>query len=474
MAIENIEQKMLAYALKNAVEHEGKCQSGAVLNPLFHEGLERDKVKEVMPQINEIVKKVNSMSLEEQKTELEEAEKLISHRKERVGMPELPNVPTTGVIMRYAPAASGYLHLGHASSNCANAMYVKRYGGKFYIRIEDTNPEEVVPDAYEKIKEDCDWLFGNVYEYIIQSDRVEVYYQYAQKLIDSGNAFICTCKKEEARVDSEEVHVRKPCNCRNNSIKENQEKWNKMLDANGLQEGEAVLRFKSDINNPNPAMIDFPLARINTHKHPRVGNKYRVWPLMNLSVTVDDIEYKMTHVIRGKDHKDNSKRQEMIYEALGKKDLFPWTFFMGRYKFEDIELSKRKILALINDGKFTGREDIRLPTIAALRKRGFQPGAFEKMTEIRGLTEADKVFSKKDYFKLLGDCNREIIKPMSIEIEFTEKKSKENPNEYILLRDDASESKIYTKEKLENEKIYFLKDIGFVKLNDKTLWYCHD
>ncbi len=469
--IQNIEQKILAYALKNAVDHGGKCQSGAVLAPLFHEGLVKSEVKEVMPRINEVVDRINSLTSDEQKKELEEIEDLISKRKERVGMPELPNVLETGVIMRYAPAASGYLHLGHASSNCANAMYVKRYGGKFYIRIEDTNPEEVVPDAYEKIKEDCDWLFGNVYEYIIQSDRIETYYKYAQELINSGNAFICTCKKEE---NSEEVHVRKPCKCRNHSVKENQDGWEKMLDSEGFKEGEAVLRFKSDINNPNPAMIDFPLARINTHKHPRVGDKYKVWPLMNLSVTVDDIEYKMTHIIRGKDHKDNSKRQEMIYEALGKKELFPWTFFMGRYKFTDIELSKRKILGLINDGKFTGREDIRLPTIASLRKRGFQPGAFEKMTEIRGLTEADKVFSKKDYFKLLGDCNREIIKPNTIEIEISEEKTKEFNNEYILLMDDASEKNIYTNEELENEKIYSLNGIGYAKLNDKTLWFCHE
>lgn len=402
--IENIEQKMLAYALKNAVEHEGKCQSGAVLSPLFHEGLDKSEVKNVMPQINEIVKKVNSMTPEEQEKELAEAENFVSHRKERVGMPELPNVPTTGVIMRYAPAASGYLHLGHASSNCANSMYVKRYGGKFYIRIEDTNPEEVVSDAYEKIKEDCEWLFGNVYEYIIQSDRLEIYYQYAQKLIDSGNAFICTCKKEEKTEDSEEIHIRKPCNCRYSSTHENEARWRMMLDKDGFKEGEAVLRFKSDINNPNPAMIDFPLARVNTHTHPRVGNKYRVWPLMNLSVTLDDMEYGMTHVIRGKDHQDNAERQKMIFQVFNKE--YPWTFFMGRLKFQDLNLGKRHIKKAIEEGEFEGWEDERLPTLASLRKRGFNPVAFKKFAVQRGLTSVDKLMDSKELFAIIERYNQ--------------------------------------------------------------------
>src|SRR4030042_256112 len=91
----------------------------------------------------------------------------------------------------------------------------------------------------------------------------------------------------------------------------------KMLDKYGFREGQAVLRFKSDMKHKNPAMRDFPLARIVLTEHPRQKNKYRVWPLMNLAVTVDDIEMKMTHIIRGKDHLDNAKRQEMIYKVLG-------------------------------------------------------------------------------------------------------------------------------------------------------------
>ena len=175
---------------------------------------------------------------------------------------------------------------------------------------------------------------------------------------------------------------------------------------NGFSEGEAVLRFKSNMQNPNPAMRDFPLARINLHQHPLQKNKYRVWPLMNLSVAVDDIEMKITHIIRGKDHADNAKRQEMIYKALGIEKKFPWTFFMGRMKFTDIVLSKRKLNTAIKEGKYKGAEDVRLPTIVSLKKRGYKPDAFAKFAEQRGLTDVDKVISQKDFFEAIEVFNR--------------------------------------------------------------------
>jgi len=475
MTIENIEQKMLAYALKNAVEHEGKCQSGAVLNPLFHEGLDRSEVKNVMPQINDIVKKVNAMSLDEQKSELEEAEKLISHRKERVGLPELEDVPATGIITRFSPSSSASaFHIGHILTGMPASLYVKKYGGKLYLRIEDTNPEKTVPECYESFPKEAEWIFGNVTGHYAQSDRMPKYYKFAEDLIAKGLAFVCTCKKEEAdeENESEIPKIREPCKCRNNAVKDNEERWKKMLDSKGFKEGEAVLRFKTSLDSKNPALIDFPLARINLSTHPHVGNEYRVWPLMNLCVTYDDMEQKCTHIIRAKEHRDNAARQAMIFEALNVP--LPHTYFLGRYKFTDLEISKTKITERIKNGEFKGWNDIRLPLARNFKKRGYQPEAFAKMVEQRGLSEVDKVLNQKDFFAVLNNFNREIIRQMSITIEFSKKKSKETPNEYILLMDDASESKIFTKDKLENEKIYFLKDIGYTKLNDKTLWFCHE
>jgi len=404
--MKNLETKARAYALKNALAHDGKAQQGAIISGLFAEGLEKNKVKETMPIISKVLKEVNSLSLEKQKKEFEKFKDETSEREIREGLPELPNVPKTGVVMRFSPAPSGPLHIGHIISNMIQSLYVKKYGGKFYIRIEDTNPESTTKEAYKNIKTDCDWIFGNVLDYIIQSDRMDLYYAYTVALIEKSHAYICTCSGDEFRKLSEK---KQDCPCRKLSFKKNIERWEKMISKKGYKEGEAVLRFKTPegMKHPNPAMRDFPLARINEHEHPRQKKKYRVWPLMNLAVTVDDIEMGMTHIIRGKDHMDNAKRQKMIYIALGLEKKYPWIGFIGRMKFTDIELSKRKIKAKIDSGEYEGFDDERLPTISSIKKRGYKPEAFAKFAEQRGLTEVDKVISIKDFFQIIDTFNKD-------------------------------------------------------------------
>ena len=481
--MENLKEKALGYALKNAISHEGKANQGAIIAGLFAEGLKKEEVKNVMKDVSEVLKKVNSMTLEQQEKEFEKQKENLSERDTRGDeMPQLEDVPKEGIVTRFSPSSSASaFHIGHIFTGMPASIYVKKYGGKFYLRIEDTNPEKTVPECYESFPEEAKWIFGNVTEHYAQSDRMDKYYKFIEELISKDLAFVCTCKKEDeahAGVNSDEQKetefptAREPCKCRKNSLKDNQDKWKKMLDKKGFAVGEAVLRFKSkDIKLANPALVDFPLARINEHKHPHVGNKYRVWPLMNLCVTYDDIEQKCTHIIRAKEHMDNAKRQEMIFDALGIKK--PHTYFLGRYKFTDLEISKTKITERIKKGEFSGWDDIRLPLARNFKKRGYQPAAFEGMVKRRGLSEVDKVISQKDLFQVLNDFNRDIIRPMSVTIEYSLEKDKENKNKYTLLMDDASEKPIYTKEKLENEKIYFLKNIGFAKLNEKTLWFAH-
>ena len=400
--MKNLKSKARVYALKNAASHGGKATQGAVISGLFAEGLKKGDVGKYINDIGEILKEVNSLEPEEQKVLFDKHSKEIHERKVREGLPELPNAKKGKVIMRFAPAPSGPLHVGHAISNVISSLYVKKYGGKFYVRIEDTNPEAIVKEAYKQIKKDCDWLFGNVEEYIIQSDRLNLYYDYAVKLIKEKAAYVCTCSGDDFRVF---VKENKNCPCRNKKVKENLDDWKKMLDKKGFGVGDAVLRFKSNMKHPNPALRDFPLARINLTPHLKKKKRFRVWPLMHLAVPVDDIEYGMTHIIRGKDHRDNAERQKLVYAALGLSKKFPETFFIGRMKFTDMELSKRKLEAEIKKGKYTGWDDPRLPTLAGLRKRKYKPSAFWKLAEHRGLTEVDKVISSKDFFELLDRFN---------------------------------------------------------------------
>tara|TARA_Y100000296_G_scaffold24614_1_gene29039 strand:+ start:3363 stop:4562 length:1200 start_codon:yes stop_codon:yes gene_type:complete len=399
--MKNLEKKAKAYTLKNALSHDGKSKIGSVISSLFNEGLKKSEVKKYSKKISEIVKEINSLSIEEQEKEFEKLENEVSERKTREGLEELPNVPKSGIIMRFAPSASGPLHIGRAMTASLSFLYVKKYNGKFYVRIEDTNPENIYEPAYKMIERDSKWLFDNEAEIMIQSYRMKIYYKYAEKLIRKKAAYVCTCSGDEFR---EFVKKKKNCLCRNLTVKENLERWKKMLDKNGFKQGGSVLRFKSNMKDINPAMRDFPLARINTITHPLQKNKYRVWPLMNLAVAVDDIETKITHIIRAKDHRDNAKRQEMIFKVLGKKPL--WTGFLGRFKFKNMELSTTKIRQEIEKRKYFGWDDPKLPTLISLKKQGYKPEAFYKFAEQIGLSENDKVMDKKEYFTLLNDFNK--------------------------------------------------------------------
>ncbi len=406
--MENYKEKAFGYALKNAISHEGKAAQGAIIAGLFAEGLKREEVKDVAKDVAEILKKVNSMTLEQQEKEFEKLKDVVSEREIREGLPELPDVPKSGVIMRIAPSPSGPLHVMHAIVASFSYLYVKKYGGEFIVRIEDTNPENIYSPAYEMIPEEAKWLFEGKPKIYIQSDRMKIYYNYAEKLIEKNSAYICTCSQEDFKKLSES---KKDCPCRKKSSKENIADWKKMLDKKGFQEGEAVLRFKTPgegMKHKNPAMRDFPLARINEAEHPRQGKKYRVWPLMNLAVTADDIEMKMTHIIRGKDHRDNAERQKMMYIALGKEKSYPWCDFIGRVNFKEMALSTSQTRKDIEAGKYTGWVDPNLPFIESLRKRGYKPEAFWKMAEQIGISEVDKVISMKDFFTILDNFNSQI------------------------------------------------------------------
>jgi glutamyl-tRNA synthetase len=404
------EKYIKAYAIKNAIEHKGKAAIGAVIAGLFNHGLEKGKIKEFMPKINIVIDEINSLEFEEQIILFKKYEKLIGHRKEREGLPNLPNLKKGKVITRMSPSPSGPLTLGHILTIGPNYLYVKQYGGIFYMRIEDTNPENIDPLAYKMIEEESNWLTNNTGKIIIQSDRIEIYYNYVEKLLDKEAVYVCECDTEEFK---ELLLKNKACPCRSKDKKEQKKRWEKMLDKGGYKQGAAVLRFKADLNDKNPAFRDFTLARINESSHPRKKNKYRVWPLMNLAVTVDDIELKMTHIVRGKDHKDNAVRQKMIYKALGKEKQYPYVAFIGKVHFDDFEMSASKMRKGILEGKYSGWDDPLLPTVATLRKK-YTPQAFWNYVEDRGINEADKTISQKDFFELIDNYQKEANKQKEI------------------------------------------------------------
>ncbi|MFH1359369.1 MAG: glutamate--tRNA ligase family protein [archaeon] len=396
-----------AYVLKNALEHNGKANQGSIINSLFNHGLKKQDIPKIIPEIQQIINQVNKLNKEQQEKEFEKLENIITYRKERQGLPELPNLKKGKVITRFSPSPSGPLHIGHLLAILPNFLYAEKYKGKFYIRIEDTNPENIYKPAYNMIKKEANWLCKNKVKFIIQSERLDIYYKYAEKLINKKAAYVCTCSQEQFK---EFVSKKQNCPCRNLLSDKQLERWGKMLSKtkNSFQPGEAVLRFKSGMQQKNPAMRDFPLARINTTSHPLQKNKYKVWPLMNLSVTVDDIELKITHIIRGKDHKDNAKRQEMMYKVLGKQKSYPYTAFIGRLHFKDLKLSATQMRKDVESGKYKSWDDPKLPTIASLKKQGYKPEAFYEYATQRGISETDKTITSKDFYEVINNFNKKI------------------------------------------------------------------
>src|SRR3989338_6464597 len=402
------------YALQNAVKFNGVATMGNVIGKVLAEKPEYKKeVKLIQTVVAAVVKEVNALTPDEQKVQLTVlAPELVGDKpkEERHGLKELPIHPSgETATLRFAPSPSGPLHIGHAYIVSLNSLYAKKYKGKMILRIEDTNPENIDPDAYDLIQEDAQWITKNgINEVLVQSDRMELYYTNAIKVLEDGHAYVCLCDAEEFRKMAQQMQA---CPCRENDTEENLRRWNSMITT--YKQGEAVVRFKTDIQHKNPAMRDFPILRINESPHPRQGERYKIWPLMNFAVAIDDMDTRVTHTLRGKDHADNAKRQEFIHNALNVDT--PISTSVGRINFigTDVGESCSKTKAMIAPGHFEGWQDIRFPFIGALKRRGYQPEAFQKFAVEMGISLADKSVEMHEFFKTINAFNKEIVDPVS-------------------------------------------------------------
>jgi glutamyl-tRNA synthetase len=446
LATEEIREIIHKLALVNAVNYNGKAQVGAVMGKLLAEKPSlKAEVKTIGPAVAEIVKEVNKLSLPEQKKIVEKnwPEILIKKKvEEEKRLPKLPNVERyERVLTRFSPNPDCAIHLGSARAIVLCSEYAKMYKGTFILRFEDTDPrlKRSALVFYDMIREDLAWLGCKPDEEFIQSDRIPIYYEYAEKLLKAGNAYVCTCKPEEFK---KTLLAHEPCPDRNLPIEEHFARWQKMLDGT-YKEGEAVVRVKTDLDHPNPAVRDWPALRIidpEKHPHPRVGRKYRVWPLYNLSTGVDDHLMDITHIIRGKEHLTNQTRQEFMYKHLGWR--YPEAIHYGRLKITGAFLSKSKILAGMNEGLFKSWDDPRLATFAALRRRGIQSDAIKRMIIDIGPKTQDVTLSWDNLYAY----NRKLIDPttnryffISTPMRLTVKNVPQNITAKLLLHPDHPE-----------------------------------
>jgi len=408
MGLKEFKTAALKYAVLNASQHGGKAQTGPVMGRLLSEFPDlRSRARELIPHVAEVVEEVNSWPLERQVSMLRERwPELLEPRaaeEERV-LPPLPNVERFNEVRtRFAPNPDGPLHLGSARPVILCDEYARMYDGKFILRYEDTSPEvkAPIPEMYDWIMEDLRWLGAEPDEVYIQSDRLPIYYGYAEKLLAMGAAYVCTCPPPEFR---ELYRAGRACPCRGLPPEVHLDRWGKMLDGT-YRKGEAVVRIKTDLSHPNPAVRDWPALRISTAPHPRVGDRYRVWPLYNFSCAIDDHEMEVSHIIRGKEHDVNTTRQKYLFKHLGWE--YPEILNVGRLGLEAGVLSKSKIRAGVEDGTYLGWDDPRLGTLRALRRRGIQPETIRRLMIEVGPKPVNATLSWGN----IASVNRRIIEP---------------------------------------------------------------
>jgi len=407
---EEIRKEIRKIALQNAFEHEGKTQDKIVLAKILGTKPEfRSKVKEIVGDIAEIVSAVNQISFEEQKNEIEEnfPEILIPKEKieERDGLPPLKGAEQGKVITRFPPEPNGYPHIGHAKAAIINAEYAKMYGGKFILRMDDTNPEAERMEYHAAIKVGLDWL-GIKFDIIKStSDDMELFYKKGIELIDSGKAYVCTCKRDDISNNRKE---RKACKCSRGDIKQNIQGWEKMFDK--FKPGDAIVRFRGDMKADNAVMRDPVLFRIIDEKHYTLGNKYRVWPSYDFAVAIEDSNDGVTHAFRSKEFELRKELIDAILDALNMRK--PYQDFFSRLEFKGMPISKRIIKPLIEEGKVSWYDDPRLPTLESLRRRGIKPEAIKKFILSLGLTKANTLAP----FDALESFNRKFVDADSIRL----------------------------------------------------------
>jgi len=405
-----LKKEIRKMALQNAFEHGGETRDKIILGKILGTKPEfRNKVKEISGDISEIVSTVNLLSLGEQEIEIKEnfPEVLIPKEKikEREGLPELKDAEQGKVITRFPPEPNGYPHIGHAKAAIINSEYAKMYGGKFILRMDDTNPEAERMEYHAAIKVGLEWLGIEFNTVKSTSDDMELFYEKGMELINSGKAYVCTCKREDVSKNRRE---RKACKCSREDIEKNNKNWEKMN--NKFKPGDAIVRFRGDMKADNAVMRDPVLFRIIEGKHYTLGEKYRIWPSYDMAVAIEDSIDGVTHAYRSKEFELRKELIDAILDALNMRK--PAQGFFSRLEFKGMPISKRIIKPLIEKGKVSWYDDPRLPTLEALRRRGIKPEAIRKFIMSLGLTKANTLAP----FDALEAFNRKFVDADSIRL----------------------------------------------------------
>jgi glutaminyl-tRNA synthetase len=318
------------------------------------------------------------------------------------------------VHTRFPPEPNGYLHIGHAKSINLNFGLAAEFGGKCNLRFDDTNPSKEETEYVDSIIKDVRWLGGDWEDRLFYaSDYFDQLFEWAVQLIKSGNAYVCDLTADqirEYRGTLTEPGTESPW--RNRSIEENLDLFERMR-AGEFPDGSRTLRAKIDMASKNLNMRDPVMYRIVHAEHHRTGDKWCIYPMYDFTHGQSDSIERITHSICTLEFEDHRPLYDWYVEQLG--IYHPQQIEFDRLNLTYTLLSKRKLLALVQDGHVSGWDDPRMPTISGIRRRGYTPEALRNFSNAIGVSKTNGTIELAllEHF-LREDLNKRVPRVMAV------------------------------------------------------------
>lgn len=317
---------------------------------------------------------------------------------------------------RFPPEPNGYLHIGHAKAICMDFGIAQKFGGVCNLRFDDTNPVKEDKEYVDAIKEDITWLgfqWGHIYH---ASDYFDQLYQFALRLIREGKAYVDEQTSEEiAQQKGTPTEPGIPSPYRDRPVEENLRLFERM-NSGEIAEGAMVLRAKIDMANPNMHFRDPIIYRIINKEHHRTGTKWKVYPMYDFAHGQSDYFEGVTHSICTLEFVPHRPLYDYFIDELKEgKDLAdnrPRQYEFNRLNLTYTVMSKRKLLALVQEHLVDGWDDPRMPTVCGLRRRGYSPEAVRKFIDMIGYTK----FEALNDYAMLEAAAREDLNQRALRV----------------------------------------------------------
>ncbi len=389
----DLERRARRAVLENAIQHDGVARGSAVLSRLLAtDPALRPKAGELRDALTTIVAELEGVPLAELTDRLATLGGPVAaaprppKEAATAELPELPGAVPGRVVLRLAPFPSGGLHIGHGRMLFVNQAYRERYGGRLLLVFDDTIGSEekrVETEFFDLILGDCELAGVRPDEVLYKSDRIAAHYPWAVRVIERGAAYVCRCPPELLRENRARGVA---CPERAQRPDATQDEWRRMLDG-AYAPGEATLRLRTDLADPDPAFRDRVLFRLSDLEHPRVGHRYRVWPLLEFSWAVDDVELGISHVLRGKDLVIEDRMERFLWDLLGVEG--PPFLHWGMLRVREAKVAKSKAYREVRSGAYDGWADPRTWSLRSLDRRGISMEALREFTLSFGLSLTD-------------------------------------------------------------------------------------